>query len=52
MIDDSSENIQSAQRLGMGTILFQSTDSFFAELKRRNIPEEQRNEINFGFSVR
>ena len=52
MIDDSPENIQSAQRLGMGTILFQSTDSFFAELKRRNIPEEQRNEINFGFSVR
>ena len=52
MIDDSPENIQSAQRLGMGTILFQSTDSFFAELKRRNIPEEPRNELNFGFSVR
>ena len=52
MIDDSPENIQSAQRLGMGTILFQSTDSFFAELKWRNIPEEPRNELNFGFSVR
>ena len=52
MIDDASENIQSAQRLGMGTILFQSTDAFFAELKRRNIPEEPRKEINFGLQFR
>ena len=42
MIDDSPENIQAAQRIGMGTILFQSVESFQAELKRRNIPEEPR----------
>lgn len=52
MIDDSPENIEAAKRLGMGTILFQSVDGFFAELKRKNIPEEPRKDLQFGVSFR
>ena len=39
LIDDSPENIQAAQQIGMNGILFQSYESLQAELKRRNIPD-------------
>jgi HAD superfamily hydrolase (TIGR01509 family) len=51
MIDDSPENIQAAQRIGMGVILFQSVESFQAELKRRNIPEQPRSGMQIGVSL-
>lgn len=39
LIDDSLENIQAAQQIGIHGILFQSYESLQAELKRRNIPD-------------
>lgn len=41
LIDDTPANSTAARQFGMGVILFHSVDELLAELKRRNIPEEE-----------